>query len=304
MTTLPIIGTRVTRRNTVHRTLVWSAVAAALALIAGLAIFGWRYYLLELEERPFSPRHHLLRPSGSIGISLGVLGTVLFAIIFLYAVRKRIVWLASLGNTRHWMDFHIVAGLTAPVIIAFHAAFKFRGIAGAAFFIMLAVALSGVVGRYLYSQIPRSLSAAEFSLAELQAMDEEIHALLLDCGVREADYSFLLSLPSREAMRRMSPLVALWKMFAFDAVMPWRIVQIRRRIGRQSFSRHASGNKHEVERIVAMIATRSRLTKRVVFLEHTRRYFHLWHVIHRPFSYAFAVLALAHIAVVIGLGFL
>jgi len=30
----------------------------------------------------------------------------------------------------------------------------------------------------------------------------------------------------------------------------------------------------------------------------------LWHVIHRPFSYAFAVLAVLHILVVTGLGFL
>ncbi|MCP6726220.1 hypothetical protein NL526_29605, partial [Klebsiella pneumoniae] len=79
----------------------------------------------------------------------------------------RIGWLNRLGSARHWLDFHVILGLTAPVIIAFHASFKFHGIAGVAFWIMLSVAVSGVVGRYVYAQIPRSLSSAELSLKEL-----------------------------------------------------------------------------------------------------------------------------------------
>jgi hypothetical protein len=39
-------------------------------------------------------------------------------------------------------------------------------------------------------------------------------------------------------------------------------------------------------------------------LSHAQRVFQLWHVVHKPFSYAFAVLALVHIAVVMMLGFL
>jgi hypothetical protein len=31
--------------------------------------------------------------------------------------------------------------------------------------------------------------------------------------------------------------------------------------------------------------------------------FHLWHVIHRPFSYSFALLAVIHIAVVTMMGY-
>ena len=46
------------------------------------------------------------------------------------------------------------------------------------------------------------------------------------------------------------------------------------------------------------------LSKRVLFLDQTQRVFHLWHVIHRPFSYAFAILAIIHIVVVSGLGFI
>ena len=111
-----------------------------------IGIYGFDYYRLPRELRPFSDKHELLRPSGLIGINLGVLGTVLFFIIFLYALRKVFPWLGRMGTAKHWMDFHIICGVTAPIIIAFHASFKFNNIAGVAFWIMLAVALSGIGG--------------------------------------------------------------------------------------------------------------------------------------------------------------
>jgi hypothetical protein len=65
----------------------------------------------------------------------------------------------------------------------------------------------------------------------------------------------------------------------------------------------SSGNA-EVEHVVRLVRQKASLSKRVVFLDQSQRVFHLWHVIHRPFSYAFAVLAVIHIVVVMGLGFL
>ena len=94
--------------------------------------------------------------------------------IFLYPIRKHWAWLAQFGNTRHWLDIHVLLGLTAPFIIAFHSTLKFRGIAGMAFWIMFAVSVSGVVGRYLYAQIPRKVTTAELSMKELQELQESL----------------------------------------------------------------------------------------------------------------------------------
>ena len=155
-----------------HRIRLAGAWAIAVVLVLAIAAYGFDYYTLGTGDRPFSPKHALLRPSGPIGIKLGMLGVGMFLMIYLYYFRKRWGWLASIGRTKHWLDFHIVLGVTAPIIIAFHAAFKFRGIAGMAFWIMVAVALSGIVGRYLYAQIPRHLNAAEYTWQELQ--DEQL----------------------------------------------------------------------------------------------------------------------------------
>lgn len=165
MSTLQTVITSqpVVRRNEQagHRFRVWICSLASAFLVASLAAFGADYYFLPLEERPYSPKYALLRPGGAIGVGLGILGTVLFVIIFLYALRKIIPWLGSIGTARHWMDFHVVAGITAPVVIAFHASFKFGGLAGVAFWMMLLVAISGFIGRYLFAQIPRSLTATD-----------------------------------------------------------------------------------------------------------------------------------------------
>ena len=43
--------------------------------------------------------------------------------------------------------------------------------------------------------------------------------------------------------------------------------------------------------------------KRILFLSRAEQVFHLWHVVHKPFSYTFALLALIHIGVVIAAGY-
>ncbi len=292
-----------------HRIRVTIVAATALLTVASIAIYGSNYYLLPLSERPYSDKYAMLKPGGTIGLKLGILGTVLFFIIFLYALRKLIPWLNRLGTARQWMDFHVIAGVTAPIIIAFHASFKFRGIAGVAFWIMLAVALSGVIGRYLYAQIPRSLSAAELDLSELHAGEKALSDALLSQSIYSADrVNRALHVPSAEHIRRIGPLHAIAEMISLDVGLPFRIAALRR--ASCSFSAKvltiggllSSGNA-EVELVVRLVKQKASLSKRVVFLGQTQKVFHLWHVIHRPFSYAFVVLAVLHIAVVMGLGF-
>jgi hypothetical protein len=42
----------------------------------------------------------------------------------------------------------------------------------------------------------------------------------------------------------------------------------------------------------------------MLFLSRSQQVFNLWHIVHRPFSYAFAVLACIHIVTAILLGYL
>lgn len=296
-------------KNRGHRIRVRIAAFTSTALVASLTAFGWNYYLLPIEQRPFSPKHELLRPSGTIGLKLGYLGTALFVFIFLYAMRKLVPWLGRIGTARQWMDFHAIAGVTAPLVIAFHASFKFSGIAGIAFWIMLAVAISGVVGRYLYAQIPRSLSAAELTFRELKKSEDELTQALMEQSIYSASQlEHVLHVPPPEHVRQISALVALGELLLLDLRQRFQIAALRR-VANGAWGNLGSlggffhGSNEEVERVVRLVRQKAALSRRVVFLDRTQSVFHLWHVVHRPFSYAFAVLAVIHIAVVVGFGF-
>ena len=292
-----------------HMARVRMAGISSLLFLLGLAVYGANYYTLPLEDRPYSPKHALLRPSGLIGVNLGVLGTALFIIIFLYALRKVIPWLGRIGTAKHWMDFHVICGVSAPFVIAFHASFKFRGIAGIGFWFMTAVAVSGIVGRYLYNKIPRSVTAAELSLGELQKNEAELSLALGSQSIYTHDeLEQVLQVPTPDHIRRIGPLLALFEMFAFDLRMPFQLAALRRASAGFGRSVLSAGGffavpNPEVERVVRLVRQKASLSRRLIFLNHTQRVFHLWHVIHRPFSYAFAVLAIMHILVVTGLGF-
>ena len=293
-----------------HATRLIVGYAAALTVVLSVAIYGFDYYTLDAAQRPYSVKHALLKPSGAIGIKLGIIGLLMFLVIFLYPLRKRWGWLSRQGSTTHWMDFHVLLGVFAPFVIAFHGSFKFRGFAGMAFWIMTAVALSGVIGRYLYGQIPRQVTAAELSLSETRDLQEHYaDALASQHLIRQTDLWALFDVPTEAQVAAMPVVVALGHMIFLDLVRPFRIARLRRRtLSGMEWLTTLGGLFHsshvELEKAVTVAREYSSLSKRLAFLSRAQRVFHLWHVVHKPFSYSFAVLAIFHIGVVWMLGYL
>jgi hypothetical protein len=306
------VGTAILTRDDAekgHRTRLLLAWLLALAVVLVIAGYGFDYYTLSAAQRPFSPKHELLRPSGTIGVKLGMLGVLMFFLIYLYPLRKKWGWLGRQGNSRHWLDFHIVLGTAAPVIIAFHSSFKFGNIAGMAFWSMLMVTLSGFVGRYLYSHIPRSLNAAELSMKEIHDKEE---ALRKELAEQKATFGFsvdaLAELPSPAEVAKTPLMASLLSMFVLDIKRPFRASLLRLRqagVGPWVFScfgLFATRDK-KLERAILLTQKQASLSQSITFLSRTQRIFQLWHIVHRPFSYAFAILAILHIGIALFMGY-
>jgi hypothetical protein len=290
--------------ETRHRnSLAWILLIFAGAVVA-LTLYGQDYYRLSQPERAFSSKHHLLKPGGVVGINLGLLGVVMLCGIFLYPLRKRWRWLQKLGNSKHWLDHHVVLGVAAPVCIALHSSFKFRGLAGLAFWLMVAVSVSGLIGRYLYAQVLLDIAEAELLSQDFQAGIER------QSIVRQADLRRLLPLlPGPDRVSRWSPLTASIYMLASDLARPFRIMQLRMRIQGSTaaiVSMLGVGRPRDIafEKVVRLVRKQALLSRRMLLLSHAKRIFQLWHVVHKPFSYAFGILALLHIGVAMMLGFL
>lgn len=292
-----------------HRIRLFLAWMLALSVVLVIGGYGYDYYILSAAQRPFSPKHEILRPSGTIGIRLGMLGVLMFFLIYLYPLRKKWGWLGRQGNSRHWLDFHIVLGTTAPIIIAFHSSFKFGNIAGMAFWSMLMVTLSGFIGRYLYAQIPRNLNAAELSMREMQ---EREAALRKELAEQRETFGFavdaLYQLPSAAKVAKTPAIASLISMVLIDFRRPFRTSWVRLRNAGffpwlfSLFGLFPTGDRG-LERAIRIAKTEAKLSKSIAFLSRTQRIFQLWHVVHRPFSYAFAILAIIHISLALFMGY-
>jgi hypothetical protein len=101
-------------------------------------------------------------PAGELfGHSLGILGFVMMIMTeTLYSLRKRsrsTRW----GRMSEWLQFHIFTGLVGPYMVFLHTSWKFNGLAGAVTLMTFVVVISGFIGRYIYTRIPRTADGIE-----------------------------------------------------------------------------------------------------------------------------------------------
>ena len=100
---------------------------------------------------------------------------------------------------------------------------------------------------------------------------------------------------------------AVLTMFVLDISRPFHIARLRMKVlGWRAAIRFAGLLKThfvDLENAIGLARAKATLAKRIAFLCRSQQVFHLWHVIHRPFSYSFLVLSLIHIVVVLSLGF-
>jgi hypothetical protein len=133
---------------------------------------GFYYYQTSLEERFFHDDHQLFKPSGVIGHGLGIIGSLMMIIgVSNYMLRKRLRRLSRTGLLKHWLEFHIFLCTIGPIMVLYHTSFKFGGIVAVSFWSMVAVFISGIIGRFIYIMIPRTIEGRELSLNEVRNME-------------------------------------------------------------------------------------------------------------------------------------
>ncbi len=161
--------------KTLHKIYVGSFFVVGVAVMVLLAINGYDYYSTPLEERFFNSQHTVLKPSGDWGHGFGIIGTAMMILgVSIYMIRKRVKWFFNFGFLKHWLEFHIFLCTVGPMLVLYHTAFKFGGIVSVSFWSMVVVVASGVIGRYIYIQIPRTIEGRELSLNEVIEMKSNV----------------------------------------------------------------------------------------------------------------------------------
>ena len=124
---------------------------ACLAMILITGIYG----LVMVFTREIPPASELF------GHGMGIVGfSMMLMTETLYSLRKRsrsVKW----GRMSAWLQFHIFTGLVGPYMVLLHTSWKFNGIAGITTLFTVIIVVSGFVGRYIFTRIPRTLDGLE-----------------------------------------------------------------------------------------------------------------------------------------------
>jgi len=95
------------------------------------------------------------------GHGIGIIGFVFMLMTeTLYSLRKRsrsVKW----GKMSMWLELHIFTGLVGPYMVLLHTSWKFNGIAGATTLLTIIIVVSGFIGRYIFTRIPRTIDGLE-----------------------------------------------------------------------------------------------------------------------------------------------
>jgi hypothetical protein len=186
------------------------SVIVAITLILPL-YSGLSYYNTGLEERFFHSDHQSFKPSGGVGHGLGIIGSLCMIIgVSAYMIRKRSRKMSRWGLLKYWLEFHIFLCTVGPIMVLYHTAFKFGGLVAISFWSMVAVFLSGIIGRFIYIQIPRTIEGRELTLQEVRNMEG-------------SNYKDQVSLE-----RRIKRLAAMQEMFRYWHVahLPFALVML------------------------------------------------------------------------------
>lgn len=262
-----------------------------------LLVTGFSYYRLGAEERFYHDSHQLLKPNGLIGHGLGIFGAFLLSAgVGSYMIRKRVRRFHRLGILKDWLEIHIFLCSLGAVLVLFHTAFKFGGLVAVSFWCMVAVVLSGIIGRYIYIQIPRSIQGREYSLAELQQKKLEFAVLLKDKYplAPQVTNAILQAIDARPGRSGGNSLSRFFNKLAFERIL---ILQVRQLLATQHLTEL---NRRQLIRLVRHEIRLNRKIDRLVTMQNLFRY---WHVAHLPFALMMLLIMLVHIGVALAFGY-
>jgi hypothetical protein len=222
-------------------------------------------------------------PSSFWGHSLGIVGfLMMLSTETLYSLRKRMPGF-HLGRMSIWLQAHIFTGLVGSYLVILHSAMKFNGLAGVLTLLTVIVVLSGIIGRYIYTAVPRTLDGVEVAFAELEERISRLDRQLQKLGGERLRQAALVA--AAPAARR-----------GWFIVLARPLLRVRQRRRWKRLIQKVDGlPRAHLEELQTVLSERQRLQMQVDSWDATRRLLATWHMFHVPLSGALFALAFIHI---------
>lgn len=222
------------------------------------------------------------------GHSLGMIGLVLMLMTeVLYTLRKN-TRSARWGSMLSWLRFHIFTGLVGPYLALLHTAWKFNGLAGLVILLTFIIVLSGFLGRYIYTAIPRNINGM---VVEMDALKQEISRA-------ETEYQTWLR-------DQPQAIQALSERLAADTPATGGMLGVLARVYYDlRYDHHIwkenhrldAGLKKRAKQLEDLLQHRRQLKFQVQTWTAARQLLSYWHLIHVPLGVALFLTAFIHAA--------
>ena len=276
----------------------WMIVVSAIIIPA---IYGFSYYDLSIMERPYSELHHQLKPGGFTGHWFGVAGSMLMIIgVVTYSTRKRTYLLYNKGSVSAWLKFHIFCCSLGPVLVIWHTAFKLNGLVSISFWSMIMVVLSGVIGRFFYTQIPRTRTGIELDFETAKKMIEEMTTEIFSKFQFSENLKLQLEsyIQFPAALSDSSSMKTIKSVFSDDL----KRVFSRRDLITQ-LKKETNLPTEELRSLASLLESRSLLARKLATVKLFSSLLHYWHVFHLPFALIMLIIMLVHVGVALWMGY-
>jgi hypothetical protein len=263
--------------------------------IAAFAFGAWYIGKLKLYE-----------PDSPLAYNLGLVGGIAMALLLFYPLRKRVRFMRSLLPLKYWFGAHMALGVFGPVLIMYHSNFQLHSKNGAvAFYSMMAVFLSGLVGRVIYRRIHQGLFGRKLTLEELKARmgmsGESIHSRFQKLPKIEQR---LQRYEQRAMDENVSSAKKLFRALTLRPYSFWVkrscLAELKKAINkvgkkknwsRAERSRRYMGGRSFINSYVEAV---NKVTQFGVF----ERMFSIWHIAHVPLIFLLLVTAIIHVIAV------
>ncbi|MEM1230887.1 MAG: hypothetical protein AAGI15_10140, partial [Pseudomonadota bacterium] len=254
--------------------------------------YGWEYR----EARAISA-------DSGLGYALGIVSVGCMMTLLVYPLRKRLRFLKFLGSVRNWFRTHQQLGVLAPIAALYHCNFELGSLnSRVALYCALIVAGSGLVGRFLYRRLNRSVAGRRTDLKQVRA------ALAAEVFPRNRALTFLPIMRGR--IHRFDQTVAdagngLWSSLRM-ALRLRRMARKERRVlmhfCNEQLAKVSRTNplieSHQARLAGSMdgyLVAHMRKLRLLATLQAYERLFALWHVVHLPFFVLLLLSVVVHI---------
>jgi hypothetical protein len=284
--------------KTGHKIFLILLAVTVVAVFILLLNRGYSYYSTSIADRFYHPDDNALKPSGLYGHGFGIIGALFILTgVGSYMARKRYRSLSRIGTLKGWLEIHIFLCTLGPVLILYHTSFKFGGIVAISFWSMVMVVVSGIIGRFIYIQIPRTIEGRELSLNEIRGMKSDLAGTIRNVYLID-DESFnnlttTISL-KKETFEQGVFLSRFIKRYMADRET---ISEVKQNLKKNNLSRT------QYKTILSLVRGEITLNRKIEQLDRMQKLFENWHVAHLPFALVMLVIITIHVIVTVVLGY-